>query len=214
MTTSYFILVLLLCLLTAYINYSEAKKSKLTESKSDYYYLLATQLVLFIGVASRLVYLEYPFGINLDEAIAGYDAWCLANYGVDQHLYSYPVYLKSWGSGQSALYAYLSAPLIKLFGLSLPMHRLPMAIISSVALFCFYFALKKANIKGLFVFLCILFLAFNPWHFTASRWALDCNLAPSFLLIATCVIIIAYYTAHRKKQLLLYALGFIHIRMQ
>lgn len=211
MNTAYITIVVILCFSILYLNTREVLQSKLSESKTDRRYLLATQIVLFIGVFLRIVFLDYPYGINPDEAIAGYDAWCLANYGVDQHLYSYPVYLKSWGSGQSALYAYLSAPLIKLFGLSLLIHRLPMAIISSISLICFYFALKKSGAKSLFIFICVLIFAFNPWHFTKSRWALDCNLAPDLLLIATSLIIIAYYASKERIRTCYYIVGFVFI---
>lgn len=177
--------------------------------KNDTLYVYAAQIALMVGVILRLIYLQYPYGINLDEAIAGYDAWCIAHYGVDQHLNSYPVYLKSWGSGQSALYAYLSAPLISLFGFSLPIHRLPMAIVSSLSIVVLYYTVRKVGFSKFFVFLLTLFFALNPWHLTKSRWALDCNLAPDLVLIGTCLILLAYYTKHVKKQILLFMSGFV-----
>lgn len=212
MTASYFIIVFILCLIVLFINIREIRLGyKLLNTTSNKHYLLATQITLFFAVFFRLIYLEYPYGINLDEAVAGYDAWCLAHYRIDQHLYPYPVYLKSWGSGQSALYAYLSAPLVNLFGLSLPIHRLPMAIISSASLLCFYFALKKAKMKMFFIFICILIFSLDPWHFTKSRWALDCNLAPDLLLISTCFTILAFYSHKVKQQVFYFTLSFIFL---
>lgn len=206
---SSYIIVALICILVLVFNFREAKQAQSINQKSDRLYIYAAQITLFIGVLLRLIYLEYPYGINLDEAIAGYDAWCIAHYGVDQHLNSYPVYLKSWGSGQSALYAYLSAPFISLFGFSLPVHRLPMSIVSSTSLIVLYYTIRKIGFSKFFVFLAILFFVLNPWHLTKSRWALDCNLAPDFVLIGTCSIALAYYTDKVKKQTLLLTLGFI-----
>ena len=34
-----------------------------------------------------------PYGIDVDEMGMGYDAWCLANFGTDRYLNSFPVYL-------------------------------------------------------------------------------------------------------------------------
>lgn len=199
-----------ICLIVILLfNCREVREANSLKTRVDRYYIYLSQLFIFIGVLLRFVYLEYPYGINLDEAIAGYDAWCLAHYGVDQHLNSYPVYLKSWGSGQSALYAYLSAPFIYIFGLSLPVHRLPMAIVSSAGIVAMYCMVKKAGFSKFFVFLVTLFIVFNPWHFTKSRWALDCNLAPDLALIGTCFVIMGYYAKELTKQTVLYTLAFI-----
>lgn len=209
MHTAYTIIVIVLCLLTLLLNLKEFENAKSLSSSNDRLYVLATQIVLFLGVLLRLVYLQYPYGINLDEAMSGYEAWCLANFGTDQYMQSYPVYLKSWGSGQNALYTYLSMPLVKLFGLSLPMHRLPVAILGSFTLFSIYYALKKSKSNQMFIFIFILFLAFNPWHFTKSRWGLESNLAPDIILIATCLILIGYNTLKANKRIFLYTIAFL-----
>ncbi|NDV79815.1 hypothetical protein [Dysgonomonas sp. 511] len=166
-------------------------------------YLLWTQIVLFVGILIRTIHLDVPLGTFVDETISAYDSWCLANYGVDQHLASYPVYLKSWGTGQSAVYAYLGIPFIKLFGFSIPVYRLPMAIVSCASLVIFYYTLRKSKIDHLLLFVIILFLVANPWHLMKSRWALDCNLAPDFLLICISLFILGYkHTSHRLRSVL------------
>jgi hypothetical protein len=53
----------------------------------------------------------------------------------------------------------------------------------------------------------VLALFLNPWHIMKSRWALDCNLSPDFILIAISFIICGFYTLQKKKQTLLYAAG-------
>ena len=60
--------------------------------------------------------MDIPYGIHIDEAGMGYDAWSLQKYHVDRWLNHFPVYLINFGGGQSALYAYLCAMFIKLFG--------------------------------------------------------------------------------------------------
>lgn len=60
-------------------------------------------LVLFfclIGILARLILIgQVPYGLNQDEASAGYEAWSILNYGIDRHGISYPVHLIAWGSG-------------------------------------------------------------------------------------------------------------------
>ena len=79
---------------------------------------------MFCAVACIALFLhlfcisDIPGGINVDEMGMGYDAWCLAHFGVDRYLKEYPIYLMNFGGGQSALYAYLCATLFRLFGLS------------------------------------------------------------------------------------------------
>lgn len=183
-------------------------KRKPQEDRKTLYFL---QIILLIGVLIRCLYLSYPYGLHQDEAIGGYDAWCIANFGVDAHLASYPVYLKSWGSGQSALYAYLAVPFVKLFGLSEPVFRLPMALISSFSIIMLYYTLRKVNKNAFFIFCIIAFLVINPWHILKSRYALDCNIFPDLLIIGLCFIILGYFNLNKIKQNLLILFGFLII---
>ncbi|WP_410513409.1 hypothetical protein PaeBR_02820 [Paenibacillus sp. BR2-3] len=77
-------------------------------------------VVLFLlGAAIRILYIgSIPGGLNQDEASIGYDAYAILHYGIDRNGIHLPVHLISWGSGQNALYAYLSMPFILLFGCS------------------------------------------------------------------------------------------------
>lgn len=170
--------------------------------------IVIIQILLFLGVIIRSVYLTYPYGNFPDESIAGYDAWCIANYGVDQHLASYPVYLQSWGSGQSAVYAYLAVPFVKLFGLSIEALRLPMVIVSSISLLFFYYALRKTQQDKSLIFAIILVFVISPWHIMKSRWALDCNLCPEFVLIGVGFILLAIHAIGSRKQLAYYVVAF------
>lgn len=174
-----------------YFNYHEIKcADKALLSFADRKLICLTQIILFVGVLIRTISLSYPEGIFADEAIGGYDTWCLANYGVDHHLNSYPVYFRSWGSGQSALYGYFALPFVKLFGLSTPVFRLPMAIWSSIAIIIFYWSLRKTQKDVLYIFIVTVIVAICPWHIMMSRWGLDCNLCPNFILIGISFIIL------------------------
>jgi len=139
-------------------------------------------IILLIGILARTIaFGELPDQVHVDEVGMGYDAYCLANYSVDRHLYKFPVYLINYGGGQSALYAYLAAICVKFFDLSIVTIRLPALICSLIALVLTYFLAKKNKdnkLATIFFFL----VAISPWHIMQSRWGLDCNLMSSFLI--------------------------------
>ena len=140
--------------------------------------------LILVGAAVRLFWLgDVPLGVHQDEASIGYEAWALLEHGVDRHGYRYPVHFVAWGSGQNAAYAYLCIPFIKLLGLNLLAVRLPQALLGVAALFAMY-AVGRRLVDRRFA-LCTLFvLAVSPWHVMASRWGLESNLYPVFLLFA------------------------------
>ena len=117
-----------------------------------------------------------PCGINVDEMGMGYDAWCLSNYGTDRYLNSFPVYLINFSGGQSALYAYLCAPFVHLFGISATVLRIPAIIFSFITLF---FSVQIANriwnSKKVNLLVALLYTVF-PVFLMLSRIGLDCNL--------------------------------------
>lgn len=141
-------------------------------------------IVLLIGVITFSYKTnQIPKGLHVDEAGALYDAICLSKHSVDRYLNHLPVYLINFGGGQSALYAYLAAILIKIFGTSVSVFRLPAVLLSLLSMICFYQMLskhfgKKQGVLG------VLILAVSPWNILKSRWGLDCNLMSSMMLIS------------------------------
>lgn len=163
----------------------EKIKEKILRKKE----LIIFTAILIIAIFSRGYKLNsLPVGIHVDEAGMAYDAFCLATNGTDRWLNHFPVYLENFGGGQSALYAYLAAIFIKIFGLNMISIRLPAFILSIVAIVLVYFITKKeCGIKQaeLVTFL----IAIMPWHIMASRWGLDCNLLSPMIIISTCLLI-------------------------
>ena len=139
-------------------------------------------MILALGIFARAFRFGLvPGGINQDEAFAGYEAWALLNYGIDTAGYHNPVYLVAWGSGMNALETYLMMPFIALFGLKVWVIRLPQLIVSCLSLWVVYLLVRRtvnerAGLMAMFM------LAICPWHIIMSRWGLESNLAPGFLL--------------------------------
>lgn len=143
--------------------------------------VLAAVIIIF-GLLLRLIYLgSVPGGINQDEAYAGYEAYSMLHTGADSWGYSFPVYFISWGSGMNVLNSYLMLPFVAVFGLCPLAIRLPQAIVACLSLVVFYRLMKQLlGVKPALV--CLFFLTICPWHIMLSRWGLESNLAPGFLL--------------------------------
>mgnify|MGYP001025583517 CR=1 FL=1 len=139
-------------------------------------------LVLLAGVIVRVWrFGAVPDGLNQDEAFAGYEAWCLLATGRDAFGRSLPVYLTAWGSGMNALESYLMLPFLALFGRTALAVRLPQLLVGVLSLPAAYGVAKRT--AGRWAGLCgMLLLAVCPWHVMLSRWGLESNLAPGFLL--------------------------------
>ncbi len=138
--------------------------------------------LLVLAAAVRLIALtRYPAGLNQDEASTGYEAWALLHYGMDRAGNSWPVLLTSWGSGQNILYSWLSMPFIALFGLNMFSLRLTAALCGVAACAVMWRLGRRCGGAG--CGLCaLLLIAVDPWHIMASRWALESNIMPLFLL--------------------------------
>lgn len=148
---------------------------------SHYKIILAIFLVL-VFITRIYKFGEIPSFIQVDEAGAAYDAYCLAEYGIDRYQNSYPLYLINFGGGQSVLYAYATIPFIKLFGANIVAYRLPELLFFLMGILVCYILINKVKDKKtalLYTFLIII----SPWNIEASRQGLDCNLlAPMFML--------------------------------
>ncbi len=143
-------------------------------------------LVLFVlGAIVRTAYLgSIPSGLNQDEASIGYDAYAILHYGIDRNGVHLPIHLIAWGSGQNALYAYLSMPFIWLFGLTPLSVRALSLLMGLLGMVFFYLIMKRlfpSRAAGIFA---MFIIAINPWHIMMSRWALESNLFPTLILIA------------------------------
>ncbi len=149
------------------------------KTKTDKFILAA---ILALGVFARLWrFGAVPDGLNQDEAFAAYEAWALLHFGTDSSLHAWPVYFTAWGSGMNALESYLMLPLLALFGVRRWVIRLPQLLVALASLPAAYGAGRRlAGERG--GLCCAALLALCPWHILLSRWGLESNLAPGFLL--------------------------------
>ena len=140
-------------------------------------------IIFAVAFAARIILFgKHPGGINQDEASIGYDAWALLNYGMDRNGFTLPVHLLAWGSGQNALYAYLSMPFIAVFGLNIYSVRAVNLLFSLLTVVLMYFTVRhfKGKRAG---FIAMALAAAAPWSIMSGRWGLEANIFPVMLLL-------------------------------
>ena len=148
-------------------------------------FLLAALFLFAVAIISRLLFWPgVPRGINQDEAMAAVDAANLLARGTDRLGMTFPVTFQAWGwTTMTTLMSWCMMPSIGWFGFSPLAVRLPTMIISLLAILTiFLFAKKVVSHRTSLVILFI--VALNPWQFMQSRWSLDCNYMPHFILFS------------------------------
>lgn len=150
-----------------------------------------------LGIGIRLVYFpNIPAGLNQDEADSAYEAYALAETGQDKWGNTLPAYFPSWGSGQNVLLAYLTVPVVKVFGLSIATARVVQVLFGILTLPLFFYGLRPLGRFPAYVGL--LLLAVVPWHFMLSRWGLESNLLPFFMLLGCTTLSRALMVGNRR----------------
>lgn len=146
-----------------------------------------------------------PWGVHLDEAALGYNAYCIANYGVDRYLNYMPVYVANFEGGQSALYTYMCAVLIKFMGTGTTVLRTPAFIFAVITLVSGFMIIRKKFGRWWALF-GVFLMAVLPIFTQLARIGLDCNL----MLGAVTLSLWVFIEAVEKGKLWLYLVdGFL-----
>jgi len=106
---------------------------------------LVLAAILFLAFILRFAFLsQIPSELNRDEASAGFNAYSLLKTGKDEHGNGpWPLVFRAFGDNKIPGYIYLTAPLIKIFGLNAFTVRLPSAFFGSLTILVFYFFDKE-----------------------------------------------------------------------
>ncbi|MDE7044774.1 MAG: glycosyltransferase family 39 protein, partial [Acetatifactor sp.] len=142
-------------------------------------------ILLLSGAFLRLVCLgSVPGGMHQDESFVAWNAFSILHEGIDSAGHIFPVYMADWGDGHSALYVWLLIPVLAWNGghFSPFLSRLPQAVVSIFTLWSVYHLIKCLFNNKKFALWSLFLLAICPWHIMMSRWGLDANLAPGFLI--------------------------------
>jgi 4-amino-4-deoxy-L-arabinose transferase-like glycosyltransferase len=143
--------------------------------------LLAIAIFCF-GAFVRLFDLaNNPPGLWQDEASTGLDAWFIWTTGQDRAGAFLPVISRSFGDYPLALYRYLDAPIVGLFGMTAASERLVAAIGGTLMIAATYFAVQKA-IGEREAFGALLAGALTPTWIHFSRYGSEAILLPLTLI--------------------------------
>jgi hypothetical protein len=188
---------------------SRLQNRKIILSNRVYTWLLS--IILLYLFVSRLLFLDQlPFGLNQDEAAIGYDAWALANAGIDRNGYPFPILPMSWGSGAGGFIIYLGSLWFRMVPLTVYNLRLLNALVQLVGLLAFYLFIKRYFQKEV-ALLGLAFLSLSPWHIMLSRWNLDANQV--FVLIMVGLLLFQIGMDQRKKRYHIFALTSFSLAM-
>lgn len=140
-----------------------------------------------------------PVSLNWDEVAAGYNAYTIANWGMDEYGNKFPIVFTSFYDDKHPVHIYITAVLVKVFGLSDYVVRSGGALVgvfSVIAIFFLARELLKNNIAALFS---SLFLALSQYSIHFSRGLWENNFALFFLTAG----IALFYVGIRKRNYLI-----------
>jgi 4-amino-4-deoxy-L-arabinose transferase-like glycosyltransferase len=176
--------------------------------------LLRDRLLFFLIIALSAVLRFYEFpslpsGLSSDEVSAGYETYALLLHGTDRWGNKFPVYFPGWGSGQNVLLSYLNIPFIKFFGLTIFAERFSSALLGLLTIIVFYAFMKKWYGTRT-ALIAAFFLGTYPWHVVISRYSLESNILPCFILFG--IASLSYcYTSKYSRILIPFSLLFLAI---
>ncbi len=157
-------------------------------------------IIILLAAILRIYKLDQvPPSLNWDEVAAGYNAYTIANWGRDEWGKFLPLVFTSFRDDKHPVHIYLTAPIVKMFGLSDFTARLPGAIVGILSVIIIFFLAKilfKSNLVGL---LSALFLAVSSYHLHFSRGLWEVNFALFFFILG----LLLFYLALQKKDWLI-----------
>lgn len=145
---------------------------------APYYAIVILLVILFLAAFLRLFKLgQSPPGLNQDEAVNAWNAYCLLKTGTDQHGVSWPIfYMRALGGNNSPLYIYTLIPFQAVGGMNIYTTRLPGVFAGVLTVFLIYYTGRRLfNWQtGL---IAAALLAIDPWNIQQSRWGHEATLA-------------------------------------
>ena len=167
---------------------SEDKDKAISFFVDKYYKIIIVFLFVFVVLTSLIKILDIKLALHADEVGMFHDAKLLAKYGYERHLKRFPVYLINYGDGQSVMYAYITALFVKIFGESIFLIRVPIALFRLIS-FIFIYKLVKNEEDKLKRIIYLFIFATVPYFIMQAGIGLDCNLLVHFIIIAVSILV-------------------------
>lgn len=159
-------------------------------------------LIIIVCVAAFLRFYkldQIPASLNWDEIAAGYNAYTVANWGMDEYGNKFPIVFKSFGDDKHPVHIYLTTIIVKTFGLSDFNIRSTSAIIGVLTVIAIFFLTQELFKSNLTALLSALFLSLSPYSIHFSRGLWENNFALAFLVFG----LVFFYVGIKKKSWLI-----------
>ena len=167
--------------------------------------------LLVVGIFLRLYRVDsIPPHLSNDEISIAYDAYSIAHSGKDEHGNPYPLSFPSYGTYKAPLYTYMLSPLVRVFGNTELVVRLPSIVAGLLTILVIGLIAFELTKKRQIAMWSSVLLAITPWHIYASRMAWETNLALLFLslgiwqmmrkkiLLSSVALVISMYGYHTE----------------
>lgn len=142
-------------------------------------------ILIFIAVIARFIKLDsIPPHLSNDEIGAAYAAYSISRTGKDGANQFLPILWASPGGYGSPLAVYIPMVSILILGNNNFAVRLPSAILGSLTIIFIGLLVMELTKNSKLALITSFILAFSPWHFSASHWALESNYALFFVVLA------------------------------
>jgi len=144
-------------------------------------YVLAA--IVFVAAFFRLFGLDKsPPSANWDEASYGYNAYSLWKTGKDEFGSILPLSIRSFDDFKPPFYAYMTAPIVGLWGMNEITSRFTGALCGVLGVIMLFVVTKKLTRNNWIALLAAAMMSVEPWAVNLSRLAFEANLSLVFFL--------------------------------
>lgn len=159
-----------------------------------------TSIILFVILVLAIFFRSYQIKdippLHTDEVAFGYNAYSMLLTGKDESGKKFPLGLTSFNDFRPPLYAYITIPFIKVFGLNSLAIRSPSLIFSLLSIILIYilaYLLSRNQEISLYV---AILVAFSFWDIQLAREASEKVVAQAFFLLGLISLLLFF-----KRQL-------------
>ncbi len=156
---------------------------------SRYWWVVLVLIVLLSGVLRLGNLGQSPPGLNQDEAVIAWNAYCLLETGKDQAGVPFPIFhCRALAVAHDMLSIYAVIPFQALGGLNVVTTRLPAAVGGIITVLLTYLIGARLFDRRVGLVAAAL-LAVNPWHLQQSRWGHEAPLSPLVVMLSVAMLL-------------------------
>lgn len=165
-------------------------------------------IIVFLAFTLRVYKVDMiPVSLYWDEVAAAYNAYSIAQTGKDEFGIPFPLLFRSFDDYKAPGNIYLTALVVKIFGLSEFTARASSVFLGTATVFITFFLIKdlfshfKSQLKWsirpeILGLLTAFLLAVSPWHIQFSRTGFEANTGVFFIILATWLFLKSFQTPY------------------